>query len=70
MSKTNEQILEHFYINPKSVSMLSAMSAAREDEREMLRAIVTNDIFFLSDKSDSKNRWAINRLKKILDQIK
>ena len=80
MSKTNEQILskvpnltfseiENCDLYTESQALI-AMTAAREDERERIREMITNEIHFLSDKPDSKDRWAINRLNKLLDQLK
>lgn len=79
MSKTNEQILskvpnltfseiENCDLYTESQALI-AMTAAREDEREKIRLLITNEIFFLSDKPDSKDRWAINRLNKLLNDL-
>lgn len=80
MSKNNEEILgnvqnltlpeiENCDLYTESQA-LSAMTAAREDEKERIRLMITNEIFFLSDKPDSKDRWAIDRLNKLLTDLK
>jgi hypothetical protein len=63
----NGKVLMEFYL---PIQVMSAMTAAREDERERIRLLITNEVFFLSDKPDSKDRWAISRMNKLLDQLK
>jgi len=62
----NGEVLMEFYM---PFQVMQAMTASREDEREGMRLMITNEIFFLSDKSDSKDRWAINRLNKLLTDM-
>ena len=58
-----------YMINFERRVLVEAMTAAREDERERMRLMITNEIFFLSDMADSKDRWAANRLNKLLKQL-
>jgi hypothetical protein len=77
ISKTNEEILNNYpydengrYAVFMENDVLSAMTAAREDERERMRLMIADEINSLSDKSDSKDRWAISRLNKLLEKMK
>jgi len=83
MSKTDIELIKTTIIIPAGRSgrndvmiplydtnqLLTCMTAAREDERERIRLMITNEIFFLSDMADSKDRWAANRLNKLFKAI-